>query len=247
MSSVSKLEEIESEKKKLEDLLKAIEKDEIKAKKVFDEKTSEINVKKNAFEAQIKDLEKQLKETEKDEIKAKKVFDDKMSDILLKKKAYEDQLKTNEKNETKIKKTLASSASKKKSAKSDSDSEEENTKKKSTKNDSSSDDEKKTKKKAIPKKIRELVWNQWIGHDVASSMCTCCEKTPIKNIEFHCGHVIAEANGGTMQIDNLRPICAGCNLSMGTQDMNDFKKVFGLGKKETIKAMMPIVATKKNQ
>jgi hypothetical protein len=78
-------------------------------------------------------------------------------------------------------------------------------------------------------------------------MCTCCEKTPIKNIEFHCGHVIAEANGGTMQIDNLRPICAGCNLSMGTQDMNDFKKVFGLGKKETTKAIMPIVATKKNQ
>lgn len=208
MSSNLKLEEIDTEKKKYEDLLKAIEKDEIKAKKVFDEKTSEINVKKNAFESQIKELEKK---------------------------------------ETKIKKTIESSASKKKSAKRDSDSEEENTKKKTVKNDSSSDDEKKTKKKAIPKKIRELVWNQWIGHDIASSMCTCCEKTPIKNIEFHCGHVIAEANGGSMQIDNLRPICAGCNLSMGTQDMNDFKKVFGLGNKGTPKAMMPIVATKKNQ
>jgi hypothetical protein len=63
-------------------------------------------------------------------------------------------------------------------------------------------------------------------------MCTCCEKTPIKNTEFHCGHVIAEANGGTLDITNLRPICAGCNLSMATQNMDEFKKVFGLGKKE---------------
>jgi hypothetical protein len=34
--------------------------------------------------------------------------------------------------------------------------------------------------------------------------------------------LVAEANGGKIQIDNLRPICAVCNNSMGTINMKDF-------------------------
>jgi len=43
---------------------------------------------------------------------------------------------------------------------------------------------------------------------------------------FHCGHIVSHANGGSMHIDNLRPICASCNLSMGTQNMNEFRQQF---------------------
>jgi DNA repair exonuclease SbcCD ATPase subunit len=214
--SNSKLEQLEEKKKTFEDLMKSIEKDEAKAKKIYDEKMADIIAKKKAFEEQLKAIEKE-------ESKVKKTYDEKMADISPKKKTFEDTLKAIEKDEAKIKKSVASSLAKKES-KDDSDNE-------SKKSDSDSEKTSK-KKKAIPKKIKELVWNNHIGHDIANSMCTCCEKTPIKNTEFHCGHVLAEANGGTLEITNLRPICAGCNLSMGTQNMDDFKKVFGLGKKE---------------
>jgi hypothetical protein len=225
MSNMNKLEQVEEKKKTFEELLKTIEKDEAKTKKIYDEKMVDILAKKKAFE-------EQLKMVEKDEAKAQKIFDEKMTDILAKKKTFEDSLKAVEKDEVKIKKSIASSLAKK-TSKNDSESESDKSVKKSVKNESESESEKTgKKKKSIPKKIKELVWNNHIGHDVASAMCTCCEKTPIKNTEFHCGHVLAEANGGTLDISNLRPICAGCNLSMGTQNMDDFKKVFGLGKKE---------------
>jgi len=211
--SINKMQQLNDKKKTFDDLLKGIEKDELKAKKTYDEKMSEIITKKKAFEEQLKAIQKE-------ELKVQKTFDDKMAEISPKKKTFEDTLKAIEKDEAKIKKSVASSSAK--TEESDDDGKK-----------SESDSEKASKKKkSIPKKIKELVWNNHIGHDIATSMCTCCDKTPIKNTEFHCGHVLAEANGGTLDITNLRPICAGCNLSMGTQNMDDFKKVFGLGKKE---------------
>jgi hypothetical protein len=35
-----------------------------------------------------------------------------------------------------------------------------------------------------------------------------------------------EAKGGDMTINNLRPICAACNGSMGTMSMNEFTTQF---------------------
>ena len=46
---------------------------------------------------------------------------------------------------------------------------------------------------------------------------------------FHCGHVVAEADGGPTTVENLRPVCATCNLSMRTQNMEKFKGQHGLG------------------
>jgi 5-methylcytosine-specific restriction endonuclease McrA len=44
---------------------------------------------------------------------------------------------------------------------------------------------------------------------------------------FDVGHVIAEKNGGTATIVNLRPICSSCNTSMGTRDMRDYVISYG--------------------
>ena len=86
----------------------------------------------------------------------------------------------------------------------------------------------KIKKVRIPKAIKTMVWNLYIGSSIAESTCICCKQERITNREFQCGHVIAEAKGGTQQLSNLRPICAHCNTSMGTQDMNEFiKQYFG--------------------
>lgn len=84
----------------------------------------------------------------------------------------------------------------------------------------------KTKKATIPSYVKTLVWNQYVGEDMPRTRCLCCRKAWINYQGFHCGHVIAEANGGDLTITNLRPICAGCNLAMKTENMQEFAKRF---------------------
>ncbi len=82
------------------------------------------------------------------------------------------------------------------------------------------------KKKAIPKALKRSVWDLYIGPEIGQTLCPCCMHVNIRQIEFHCGHVISEASGGETNVANLRPICAQCNLSMGTQNMEEFKSFF---------------------
>lgn len=81
--------------------------------------------------------------------------------------------------------------------------------------------EKKTKQK-IPAIIKKLVWNTYIGEEIGKSKCVCCKKIDITQLNFICGHVLSEYNGGKVNVENLRPICMSCNLSMGTKNMQDF-------------------------
>lgn len=81
---------------------------------------------------------------------------------------------------------------------------------------------KKINKKTIPSAVKRLVWNRYIGENIGKSKCYCCRSTDITQLSFHCGHVIAENNGGKTNVDNLRPICQNCNLSMRTINMHDF-------------------------
>lgn len=37
----------------------------------------------------------------------------------------------------------------------------------------------------------------------------------ISPFDFHVGHNVPHAHGGSLDLNNLRPICAKCNLSMG--------------------------------
>ena len=83
-----------------------------------------------------------------------------------------------------------------------------------------------SRRKGIPKHIKTLVWNKYIGASVNSTKCLSCREELISIRSFHCGHVIAEAKGGDSTINNLWPICAPCNSSMGTMSMNDFTKTY---------------------
>lgn len=78
------------------------------------------------------------------------------------------------------------------------------------------------KRKQIPKKIRGEVWNM---HFAASTKgaCYCCKKALDAFDDWHAGHIVSHANGGSDTADNLRPICGSCNLSMGTENMDEFK------------------------
>ena len=79
-------------------------------------------------------------------------------------------------------------------------------------------------KQSISKSLRQLVWNEHIGASVGETLCPLCNENVISPLRFHCAHVIAEANGGTATIDNLKPTCDVCNGSMGTQNLNEFAR-----------------------
>jgi len=82
------------------------------------------------------------------------------------------------------------------------------------------------RKDTIPKALRILVWDIFIGKEKGIAKCTCCNHTEIRQLDFECGHVVAESLGGSTTVDNLRPICGSCNRSMGVQNFYDFQKMY---------------------
>jgi len=83
------------------------------------------------------------------------------------------------------------------------------------------------KRKPLPACVRFNVWNHYIGEDINKHLCLCCKKGLITYREFQVGHVISVRDGGTDEINNLRPICAPCNHSMGCKNMIEFVKTYG--------------------
>ncbi len=81
------------------------------------------------------------------------------------------------------------------------------------------------KKKTIPKPLRSKVWKTHFNTSMVGKCC-CCSNDMSFDENYECGHILAEANGGQTIEDNLRPVCRTCNRSMGTTNMEDFKKKF---------------------
>jgi 5-methylcytosine-specific restriction endonuclease McrA len=82
------------------------------------------------------------------------------------------------------------------------------------------------RKKTIPKTIRNQVWRKYCGNKL-DAKCFCCDQ----ELAYECweaGHVIAEANGGNTDIENLRPVCMSCNRSMGKTNMFEFMKEYNM-------------------
>jgi hypothetical protein len=50
-------------------------------------------------------------------------------------------------------------------------------------------------------------------------------------LDFQCGHIISEFNGGEATIQNLIPLCQLCNSSMGKSNMDTFMETHGLLRK----------------
>ena len=88
--------------------------------------------------------------------------------------------------------------------------------------------EKKPRKKTIPLALKRKVWDHWVGEQIGKTKCPCCKLTDITQLNFSCGHINAEANGGSLHVSNLRPVCVSCNSSMGTKNMNEFIREYGL-------------------
>lgn len=74
---------------------------------------------------------------------------------------------------------------------------------------------------ALPASVRAALWTRSFPH-AHEGKCRVCSKV-ISFLDFHAGHVVASANGGSDRLDNLECVCALCNLSMGTMNMDTFK------------------------
>lgn len=81
---------------------------------------------------------------------------------------------------------------------------------------------------ALPKAVRNAVWRRAFP-DATQGTCFVCD-CAIDAFSFHAGHIVAAAHGGKAVVDNLTPLCACCNTSMGTMNACDFKTRFFPGK-----------------
>ena len=88
-----------------------------------------------------------------------------------------------------------------------------------------------TIKEAIPGARKTEVWNHYIGVTLGQAKCMCCNIRDITARDFVAGHVISESDGGTIDITNLRPICATCNSSMSSKNMFAYMKKMYPGNK----------------
>ncbi len=80
------------------------------------------------------------------------------------------------------------------------------------------------KKTKISIALKRKVWHKWIGIHIGQTKCLCCKMTDIEQFNFSCGHIIPESKGGTLDVENLRPICSSCNSSMGNENMFEFMR-----------------------
>ena len=86
--------------------------------------------------------------------------------------------------------------------------------------------QKTVRKKRIPKKKREEVWTANNGKSLMAN-CFCCDIKQLNGMgSWECGHIKSEVNGGDLSTENLKPICSGCNKSMGSKNMDEYMKEF---------------------
>jgi hypothetical protein len=78
-----------------------------------------------------------------------------------------------------------------------------------------------------------------MGKDNGTGKCFACTYNDIRSSSFECGHIVAVACGGENTIENLRPVCAACNKSMGKMNLDDYKKMLKTFEADTPKPPSP--------
>jgi hypothetical protein len=73
------------------------------------------------------------------------------------------------------------------------------------------------RKSTIPRSLKNTVWNKYVGDKFITKCAVKWCDTQINPFTFETGHNIPESKGGLTTVENLRPICAQCNKSMGNR------------------------------
>ena len=89
-------------------------------------------------------------------------------------------------------------------------------------------------RKKLPARLRYQLWERHFTitpNKIVNMLgeCYCCAAAiNYAASNWHAGHVLAAAHGGGDTMDNLRPVCTSCNLSMGTMPMGEYVRRYGL-------------------
>jgi 5-methylcytosine-specific restriction endonuclease McrA len=79
----------------------------------------------------------------------------------------------------------------------------------------------------VPRAIREQVWLRFNGKKYEAKCQVNWCKNVVDVFNYHVGHNIPKSKGGDTVLDNLRPICSRCNLSMSNIYTIDEWNTFG--------------------
>lgn len=84
-------------------------------------------------------------------------------------------------------------------------------------------------KQKIPASLRQAIWIKYIGTKFEHKCYVKWCNNIITPFNFEAGHNMPESKGGKTNIDNLLPICAQCNRSMGNRyTIDEYTKNFGI-------------------
>ena len=101
----------------------------------------------------------------------------------------------------------------------------------------------KKRKAKIPAAVQEAIWITKMGKVFEGKCLTTWCPNIITVFDFHAGHDIPESKGGSISPDNLYPICARCNQSMG--DRYTFKEWCAMSTPQTLPPPVVTVVPKK--
>ena len=77
----------------------------------------------------------------------------------------------------------------------------------------------------VPKALKDRLWDITFGPEAGQGKCYVCD-TIINSKVFEAGHIISVHHNGLTILDNLKCICSTCNKSMGTRNLEDFKRTY---------------------
>jgi 5-methylcytosine-specific restriction endonuclease McrA len=101
------------------------------------------------------------------------------------------------------------------------------------------------RKAKIPAAIQEAIWILKMGRVFEGKCLTTWCPNIITVFDYHAGHDIPESKGGPPTVENLYPICARCNLSMG--DRYTLKEWCAMSPEQTVVTpSVPVVVPKKS-
>jgi 5-methylcytosine-specific restriction endonuclease McrA len=78
---------------------------------------------------------------------------------------------------------------------------------------------------SVPKALKDRLWDLTFGQNAGQGKCDVCDTT-INSKRFEAGHIKSVYHGGSTTLDNLKCICSTCNKSMGTRNLEEFKKTY---------------------
>ena len=75
--------------------------------------------------------------------------------------------------------------------------------------------------------MRSSLWNKYFCDETNKGECVLC-KCELKMSQYHVSHIQSLKENGTYNQDNLTIMCSKCNTSIGSKNLNDYLKEYGI-------------------